>query len=230
MGVIITRTTESHLDYFARNLTVGKDSQVATAHGYVSAARLVDAAAEPLYLTDVKAYLRFAEHEHDQDGEIHTWIKSARQKLEKDTGLALKTQSWRVTVDQFPFYRQSLYLPVWPVQSIDRFVYVDRDGTEQNLLESPSRFLLGSTARPAQLGLVDTATWPTDGRHFQPGTLELTAGWTQDADIPAELLMAMKKLIGDFAGFRESALIGQVAGAPESYDALIAAWVLPGGA
>ena len=48
MGVIITRTTESHLDYFTRNLTVGKDSLVATAHGYVSAARLADATHEPL--------------------------------------------------------------------------------------------------------------------------------------------------------------------------------------
>jgi uncharacterized phiE125 gp8 family phage protein len=230
MGVIITRTTESHLDYFTRNLTVGKDSQVATAHGYVSAARLADAQEEPLEITDVKAYLRFVESEHDQDGEIQNWIKGARQKLEKDTGLALLTQSWRVAVDQFPSYRQSLYLPVWPVQSIDRFVYIDRDGTEQNLLVSPSNFLLGSTSRPAQLGLVDAASWPTDGRHFQPGTLELTAGWTAQADIPAELLMAMKKLIGDFAGFRESALVGQVAAVPQSYDDLIAAWVLPGGA
>jgi uncharacterized phiE125 gp8 family phage protein len=200
------------------------------AHGSVSAARLVDAAAEPLYLTDVKAYLRFAEHEHDQDGEIHTWIKSARQKLEKDTGLALKSQSWRVTVEQFPSDRQSLSLPVWPVQTIDRFVYIDRDGTEQDLLVSPSTFILGLTSRPAQLGLIDTASWPTNTRGFQPGTLELTAGWTQDADIPAELLMAMKKLIGDFAGFRESALMGQVAPVPQSYDALIAAWILPGGA
>ena len=228
MGVIITRTTESHLDYFTRNLTVGKDSQVATAHGYVSAARLVDAAYEPLTIVDVKTYLRFAESEHDQDSEIQTWIKGARQKLEKDTGLALLTQSWRVTVDQFPSYRQSLYLPVWPVQSIDRFVYIDRDGTEQNLLVSPSTFILGSTSRPAQLGLVDTASWPTDTRRFQPGTLELTAGWVLPADIPAELLMAMKKLIGDFAGFRESALVAQLATAPQNYDALIAAWVLPG--
>lgn len=230
MGVIITRTTESHLDYFTRNLTVGKDCLVATAHGYASAARLTDAQQEPLEITDVKAYLRFVESEHDQDGEIQNWIKGARQKLEKDTGLALLTQSWRVAVDQFPSYRQSLYLPVWPVQSIDRFVYIDRDGTEQNLLVSPSNFLLGSTSRPAQLGLVDTASWPTDGRHFQPGTLELTAGWTASGDIPAELLMAMKKLIGDFAGFRESALVGQVAAVPQSYDALIAAWILPGGA
>jgi uncharacterized phiE125 gp8 family phage protein len=229
MGVIITRTTESHLDYFTRNLTVGKDSLVATAHGYVSAARLVDATHEPLTIAEAKTYLRFAESEHDQDGEVQEWIKGARQKLEKDTGLALTTQSWRATVEQFPSYRQSLYLPVWPVQSIEEFVYVDRDGTEQNLLDSPSNYLLGSTTRPAQLGLITTATWPTDGRQFQPGTLDFTAGWTQDTDIPAELLMAMKKLIGDFAGFRESALIGQVAGAPQSYDALIAAWVLPGG-
>ena len=65
---------------------------------------------------------------------------------------------------------------------------------------------------------------------FNQGTLDFTAGWLTQTDIPAELLMAMKKLIGDFAGFRESALVGQVAAVPQSYDALIAAWILPGGA
>lgn len=226
MGVIIN-CTDSHLDYFARNLIVCKGDQVATAHGYVSAERIEDAAEEPLELAAAKSHIQFNLDEHDQDGDVQRWIKAARQKVERDTGLALREQTWRVTVEQFPSYRQSLYLPVYPVRSISSFVYVDRDGAEHNLIESPDVFILSSAGRPVQLGLVESATWPTDFRKFHPGTLELVAGWTRVEDIPAELLMAILKLVGDFAGFRESAIAGQVAAVPQTYDELIAPWVLP---
>lgn len=226
MGVIIN-CTDSHLDYFTRNLIVCKGDQVATAHGYVSAERITDATEEPIEVADAKSHINFTDSEHEHDGDVARWIKAARQKLEKDTGLALLEQTWRITVEQFPSYRQSLYLPVWPVRAVTAFSYVDRDGAEQNLIISPTNFILASRQRPAQLGLIDSATWPTDFRKFHPGTLELTAGFASVNDIPADLLMALLKLVGDFAGFRESSLLGQVAGAPQSYDELIAPWVLP---
>lgn len=231
MGVIINYTgcTDSHLDYFARNLIVCKGDNVATAHGYISAERITDAQTEPIEVDAAKEYIRFPIDERDQDGNVQTWIKAARQKLEKDIGVALLPQTWRATIEQFPSYRQSLYLPVWPVQSITSFVYVDRDGATQDLILSPSNFILASRSRPAQLGLIETATWPTDFRKFHPGTLEFVAGWSQVDDIPADLIMAMLKLIGDFAGFRESSIAGQsMAPVPQSYDELIAPWILPG--
>lgn len=228
MGVSIN-CTESHADFFTRNLSVCKTDQVATAHGYVSAERLVDAVEEPITIEEAKSHLNFASAEHERDGDVLRWIKAARHKLERDTGLALRgPQTWRVTVEQFPSFRQSLYLPVWPVLSIESFAYVDRDGAEQDLLTSPSNFLLASSGRPAQLGLIESASWPTDTRKFNPGTLTLTAGWADVADVPTDLLMAQLKLIGDFAGFRESRLIGQLGDAPMAYDDLIAPWVLPG--
>jgi uncharacterized phiE125 gp8 family phage protein len=207
---------------------VCKSDQVATVHGYVSAERVVDAVEEPLEIEEAKSHLNFASAEHERDGDVLRWIKTARHKLERDTGLALRgPQTWQVTVEQFPSFRQSLYLPVWPVVSIESFVYVDRDGAEQDLLTSPSNFILASKGRPAQLGLIDTATWPTDARQFHPGTLTLTAGWAAIADIPTDLVMALLKLTGDFAGFRESMLLGQMSDAPMRYDDLIAPWVLP---
>lgn len=227
MGVTINYSN-SHLDYFSRNLIACKDSQVATAHGYLSGERVTDAAVEPLDVAEAKDHLNFSQSEHDQDGQVARWIKAGRQKLEKDTGVALLEQTWRASIEQFPSYRQSLYLPVWPVQSISSFSYVDRDGAEQDLIISPSNFILSSRGRPAELGLIETASWPTDSRKFNPGTLEFVAGWTKPKDIPADLLMALLKLVGDFAGFRESGLVGSVGSAPQSYDALIAPWILPG--
>jgi uncharacterized phiE125 gp8 family phage protein len=226
MGVHI-HYSDSHLDYFTRNLIATKDDQVATAHGYVSAVRTIDAEVEPVELDEAKVHLNFDLNEHDQDGAVDRWLKAARQRVEKDTGLALLPQTWRATVEQFPSYRQSLYLPVYPVQSISSFTYVDRDGAETDLVVSPDNFILSSTGRPAQLGLIDTATWPTDARKFHPGTLEFVAGWPTPNDVPNEIVMAILKLIGDFAGFRESKLVGQLGTAPQTYDELIAPWVLP---
>jgi uncharacterized phiE125 gp8 family phage protein len=228
MGVIIN-CTHSHLDYFTRNLVVCKGDLVATAHGYVSSERIADTSltdSEPIGLEEAKAHLEITES--DQDEKVERWIKEARHTLERDTALALTyPQRWRVTIQQFPSYRQSLYLPVWPVQQIDSLVYFDRDNNEQSLDVSPGDYILSSAGRPAQLGLIDTASWPTSTRQFDPGRLELTAGWENPDDIPRDLIQALKKLIGDFAGFRESRVGVSLEASPKSYDELIAPWVLP---
>lgn len=231
MGVIIT-CTESHLDYFTHNLTVCKGDQVATIHGYVSMQRVPVTAdvEEPLGLQEAKQHLNYALTETTHDEEVQRWIKEARQQVEQDTGLALPLQRVILSIAQFPSYRSWLNLPVWPVRSVEAFSYVDRDGAEQNILASPSDFLLSSTERPARLGLTETSNWPTTARKFNPGTLEVMAGWETRNEIPRPLVLAVKKLIGDYANFRESSIAFaglQVQPVPQSYADLIAPWVLP---
>lgn len=231
MGVIIN-CTESHLDFFARNITVCKGDQLATIHGYVSVERLPIAAdvEEPLGLDEAKQHLNFALAEHDHDEEVQRWIKEARQQLEQDTGLALPIQTARIAIQQFPSFRSWLNLPIWPVRSVEAFTYVDRNGAEQNILLSPSDFILSSSERPARLGLTETSNWPTDARKFNPGTLEVVAGWESRSAIPRPLVQAIKKLIGDYANFRESSIAFaglQVQPVPRSYEDLIAPWVMP---
>lgn len=231
MGVIIN-CTESHLDYFARNITVCKGDQVATIHGYVSLERVpigLDVQ-EPIGLDEAKNHLNIALDDHARDEDVQRWIKEARQQLEQDTGLALPLQTARIAIQQFPSFRAWLNLPIWPVRSVEALAYVDRDGAEHDLLDSPSDFVLSSIERPARLGLTETSNWPTSARKFNPGTLEVLAGWETRAAIPRPLILAMKKLIGDFANFRESSIAFaglQVQAVPMSYDDLIASWVMP---
>lgn len=233
MGVIIN-CTESHLDFFTRNLTVCKGDQVATIHGYVSAERLISADddhEEPLTVDEAKLHLNYAIEDHEKDEQVQAWIREARQQLEHDTGVILTTQTWRITIEQFPSFRSWLNLPIWPIQSVDAFTYVDRDGAEQDLMSSPSNFILSTSSRPAKLGLSsESANWPTSARKFQPGTLDVTAGFTSLEAVPAPLIAAIKKKIGDLANFRESAIAFaglQVQPVPSSYEDLIAPWVLP---
>lgn len=231
MGVIIT-CSESHLDFFTRNLTVCKGDQVASIHGYVSMTRSAVAAAveEPLGLDEAKQHLNYALTDSTHDEEVQRWIIEARQQLEQDTGLALPVQRVLITIQQFPSFRSWLNLPIWPVRSVEAFAYVDREGADQDILASPSDFILSSTERPARLGLTETANWPTSARKFNPGTLEVIAGYATRNEMPRPLVLAMKKLIGDYANFRESSIAFaglQVQPVPRSYEDLIAPWVMP---
>src|SRR6185503_17123821 len=145
MGVIIN-CTESHLDFFARNLTVCKGDQVATIHGYTSVERVPIAAdvEEPVSLDEAKQHLNIALDDKTRDEDVQRWIKEARQQLEQDTGLALPRQTARIAIEQFPSFGSWLNLPIWPVRSVEAFSYVDRDGVEHDILSSPSDFLLSS--------------------------------------------------------------------------------------
>ena len=230
MGVIINYT-DSNGDDFIHNRITGRGCEIATSNGYVRAERTADAQAEPLELEEIKTYLNLDPENADQNGDVEAWRKAARQKLERDTGIALLPQTWNIYIDQFPSYRQPLFLPIWPILEVLSFSYVTRDGAETNLIASPSTYLELFGPRPARLALAEGSTWPTDARRNAPGTLTVRAGFANAAAIPGDLLMAMKKLIGDFATFRESAMAipGQVVqSTPFGYADLIGPWVLPG--
>lgn len=63
--------------------------------------RLVaDATGEPLTLSDAKAYARV--DITDDDALITALIAAARRRVEKETGLALMTQSWVAVLDRWP--------------------------------------------------------------------------------------------------------------------------------
>jgi len=63
--------------------------------------RLVtDAASEPVTLAEAKAYARV--DISDDDALITALISAARRRVEKETGLALLTQSWVAVLDRWP--------------------------------------------------------------------------------------------------------------------------------
>lgn len=240
MGVIIRRQycTDSHLDFFTRNLTVCRSDAVASAHGYLSDPARIDIPAVgadltlPLALEDAKAHLRVTSS--DEDALIISWILAAWQKVERDTGLVLLTSEWRMYVHAYPAWNQPLRLPLWPIQSIDTFDYVDSAGVTQTVMSgSPASipYIVDYGTRPVLLHLENEDTWPSDLRTNQPGTIEVTAGWTHPELIPADLLQAMRLLIGESDLNREHSVSGQgvtVTPVPIGYDQWIAPWVLPG--
>lgn len=233
MGVIIRRQycTESHLDFFTKNLTVCKGDMVASAHGYLSEPVRIDSSTTlPITVAQAKSRIRFTHT--TEDASVEQWIKAAARKVQSDTGVVLLTSEWRMFVHEYPSWSQSLRLPIYPIQSIDAFTYVDSAGDEQDVFTgSPASVpYLVDYGRPVTLRLADGDTWPTDLRLNQPGTIDVTAGWTDPALIPDDLLQAMYLLIGQSALFREHAIVGQgmtVNSVLMDYDRWIESWRLP---
>lgn len=57
-------------------------------------------AIEPITLAEAKSYLRI--DDEDQDTEVLRLIATAREFVEEQTGRALITQTWRLTLDRWP--------------------------------------------------------------------------------------------------------------------------------
>jgi len=228
MGVTI-RYSNSHLDYFTRNLIACQGDQVATACGYTSVALLevLAGAAEPITLEEAKQHLRTTGITAEDDL-VEQWIRAARTKVEADTGLVLRPSRWRVIIDQFPSWRQPLRLPIFPIVSIDDFGYYDRDGVLQTT-GSPA-FLPLTEARPQRLYLATDEQWPTTHRQYQPGFLDVTAGYTTPELVPEDLKQGIKLLVGQSDLYRQPITAGPgqtVNSVGFDYDRWISAWVLP---
>jgi uncharacterized phiE125 gp8 family phage protein len=164
---------------------------------------------------------------------VRAWIMAAWQKVERDTGVVLLTSTWRFMVEEYPVWNQALHLPLYPIQSVDLFQYYDSQGVLQDVMTGspPALPYLIDYGRPVRLGLPDAGLWPSDLRTFQPGIVEVTAGWTDPEFIPDDLKQAMKLLIGQSALFREQDVAGQgmtVMKVSVDYDRWIERWLVPG--
>jgi uncharacterized phiE125 gp8 family phage protein len=231
MGVTwngFTDCTDSHADDFIHNRVTCRDS--ARSGGYASAVRIPDgspAPDEPITLEEAKAHIRYDTEQSAEDDLVRSWIRSARQKVERDTGVVLVVGTYRITVDQYPIFRLPLILPVWPVQSIDAVAHYDRAGALQSE-GSPSPYVFLSSGRPHKLALTDDLSWPTDVRTYQPGVIDVTAGYASPSLVPDDLKQAVKLLVAQSASFREPMIAGQgIASVGIDYDRWIETWVLP---
>lgn len=154
---------------------------------------------EPISLDLAKRHLRV--DGEDQNAEIEAWIRTARQQVEKDTALALLTQTVDVSLDEFPYTYESLVLNIAPIQSITHVKYYDSAGVLQTW--ASTNYVVDTASLPSRLGLAVGSTWPTSLRVFQPGLIRLIAGYTAATLVPDPLLHAMKLLIGCYSRDRE---------------------------
>ncbi|MDJ0449241.1 head-tail connector protein [Methylocystis sp. JR02] len=209
--------------------------------------RLVtDAASEPVTLADAKAYCRVDLAEDDTL--ITSLIKAARRHVEKETGLALLTQSWQAVYDRWPDTAPQgastqwwdgvregplsaliptglIEIPKRPFQTVAKIELLDAYGT-LNTVDPGIYFAEVSDMRGAivrKLGQI----WPVIVLSPR-GAIQISFSAGFDAapysGVPDDLLTAVKILIKHWYDNREPASDGRLAKAPRHVDDILAYW------
>ncbi|MBB3947185.1 putative phiE125 gp8 family phage protein [Rhizobium skierniewicense] len=179
-------------------------------------AQLTPPQAEALTLADVKAHLRL--DGDDEDALLTSLIATARDYLERQTGLCLMRQSFRLYLDDWPL-NSVILIAKGPVQAIETILVFDDAGDPFDVTAIEK--LLDGEGRPARLWVRQP---PAPGQPLNGIEIDFTAGFGESgADVPDTLKRAMLVHIAHMYAFRGAVSpADQPAGVPRGYERLIA--------
>ena len=151
--------------------------------------------AEPITIEEARAQCRVLDTDHDTA--LNIYIKSARDYVEKRTGLRLGSQTVKLAranlVDEMP-------LPLAPIASLG-VKYQDADDAEQTLSVATYDLQGIGTLRPVIRRKFD-ANWPTVYDDAEAVVVTAVCGY---AVTPPTIKQAMLLLIGNWFADREIA-------------------------
>jgi uncharacterized phiE125 gp8 family phage protein len=124
------------------------------------------------------------------DPQLASFIQAARELVEGSPYYqALITQTWRLTLDEFPACRDSISLDVRPVQSIAAFTYIDSAGTVVAFTD----YTLDTAHFPGRVVLNYSKTWPATRAQRNAVTIDFVAGYgSSRANVPMRIRNAIK--------------------------------------
>lgn len=182
---------------------------------YQHSNRLTSApAVEPLTLTLLKEQLRLTTA--DEDHYLTHLITDARKLLEDATGIAFITQSWRLSLDEWPYHttawwsgvrqmaiselydakntRRHVELPRYPLQSITSVTTYD-EADNSTAVSTSTVFYTDVASYPGRLCLRQGQVWPTALRMSNAIEILYVAGFGDAAsDVPAPCVRAVAAL------------------------------------
>ncbi|HAJ48517.1 MAG TPA: hypothetical protein DCL54_18220, partial [Alphaproteobacteria bacterium] len=140
----------------------------------------------PVTLAEAKAHARI--DIADDDALITRCIAAAREWVEAETGRALMTQTWRLTLDAWPD-GGAVILRRPPVQSVAEIRTFTAGGVAAIWVASNYGLALG---REPQALMRVSAAWPVPGRTRAGIEIDITCGYgALPTDVPAVLRQAV---------------------------------------
>lgn len=160
----------------------------------------------PISLQQAKDHLRISHS--DDDDKVQLCIDAATAYVDGEDGFlgrCLVTQTWRLTLDEFP--TDEIKIPLPPLQSIVSVGYDDPDGNGQTF--SALDFYADVASEPGWI--VPNDDWPETLDAINAVRIEFVAGYppTTDspidyrANIPASIRQGMLLMIGSMFESRE---------------------------
>lgn len=166
------------------------------------------------------------------DPQLLGWITAARMYVESRTQRALISQTWKLTLNNFPTDRRPIAIPIRPLQKTPTapiVTYTDTGGATQTL--DAATYDVDAPAGPYAdygrlLPVFDTYYWPYPPMIpvMNGVTVQFVAGYGAAADVPWPLKQAMLLLIGTWFVNRQSAVLERASAdmLPHGVDALLA--------
>jgi len=168
-------------------------------------------AVEPVTIDEIKESLVLSGS--DQDIFLANCIAEAREYIEESTGIAMITQVWRLSLDDWPNGRAAWWdgtktgaiselhdgrggvaLPAYPLQSVDTVTVYD-EASNATVVNIATTFDVDTYQKPGRLALQDGATWPVALRNINAIQIEYTSGYGDAAtDVPAPLKRAVSQM------------------------------------
>ncbi|RVL04780.1 head-tail connector protein [Sinorhizobium meliloti] len=166
--------------------------------------RTVAPAGPAVTLAEAKRHLRV--FHDDDDDDITSMIAAAEASIEGPSGIGigLLSQTWRLSLDQFPC---EIVVPLGPVIGVTSVTYRDGAGLEQPV--SGLRYDLDQ--RPLRIWPARDTAWPTIT--CEPGAVKVTFECGHEA-LPQDLRWALLLLVGHFYENREAVADGALAELP----------------
>lgn len=168
---------------------------------------------EPVTLADARAFLRL--DDATEDALLSALITAARLTLEHVTRRAFVSQSWRLTLDEWP--GRQVALPIAPVSDVSE-ISVDGEVLDEAL------YKLDLEHEPPRLVLKKNAVWPQPAAGSGGIDIDMVAGFGSAVDVPQPLKQALLMLVAHWFENREPIAFGGSQTLPLSVDALIAPW------
>jgi len=148
----------------------------------------------PIAIEEVKDHIRW-ESAGGDEAQIALYMRSAVQQMDGAEGLlnrALVTQTWELTLDDFPAPHRRwptkaapIKIPLPPLQSITSLQYIDTAGTLQTW--SSSNYKVLNVDSPTRGGLIEPAfgeVWPSTRHESENVTITFICGYGTRESVP----------------------------------------------
>ncbi len=177
---------------------------------------------EPITVADAKAHLRI--EGSSEDVVLASLVLTSRLHVETALGLALLSQGWTLTLDEWPA-AGVLHLPIRPLLSVDAVRVLPSSGAPALL--HPSTYIVDTTGWRGRIVRAFGSDWPRPGKSANGIEIELTTGFgTSAADVPAPIAQALLLLVAHWYERRDPVEIGSAAARiPAAVSNLLAPYV-----
>ncbi len=161
-------------------------------------------ASEPVSTADAKTHLNVSTSLHDSL--IANLVSAARVMYEQYTGTAVITQTITQVWDETPA-DATFELSVGPVSASPTVSYKDADGTYQTL--ASTNYTVSTIGPIARIVKKTTASWPTTGDFPDRWKVVYSAGYSDAASVPEDIVAAILLMVGFLYENREDIPIGE---------------------